>query len=62
MREAQVFLFWLLLVLAFFAVSSCAISDARQRGKSALFVWIAVVFFFPFGLLAWLLFRPARRT
>jgi nitrate/nitrite transporter NarK len=41
------------------AVSSWAINDARRRGKSSLFVWIAVVVFFPYGLVAWLLFRPA---
>jgi hypothetical protein len=35
-----------------------AIGDAMNRGKSPLFVVIAVVFFFPFGLLAWLVLRP----
>ncbi len=35
-----------------------AIEDAIRRRKSPLFVVIAVVFFFPFGLAAWLLFRP----
>ena len=36
-----------------------AIKDAMSRGKSPLLVTIAVVFFFPFGLIAWLVFRPA---
>ena len=35
-----------------------AINDAMNRRKSPLLVVIAVVFFFPFGLIAWLLFRP----
>jgi hypothetical protein len=34
------------------------VSDAMNRGKPPLLVVIAVVFFFPFGLIAWLLFRP----
>jgi hypothetical protein len=36
-----------------------AVKDAMSRRKSALFVAIAVVFFFPSGLIASLLFRPA---
>jgi hypothetical protein len=35
-----------------------AVQDAWRRGKSSILVLIAVVLFFPFGLLAWLLFRP----
>jgi hypothetical protein len=35
-----------------------AVNDAISRRKSPLLVVIAVVFFFPFGLIAWLLFRP----
>jgi predicted PurR-regulated permease PerM len=35
-----------------------AIADAMNRRKSPLLVLIAVVLFFPFGLMAWLLFRP----
>jgi hypothetical protein len=34
------------------------IGDAMNRGRSPLLVVIAVVFFFPFGLLAWLVLRP----
>jgi hypothetical protein len=32
--------------------------DARRRGKSPLWVVLAAVFFFPWGLIAWLIFRP----
>ena len=35
-----------------------AISDARLRGKSPFLVFCAVIFFFPWGWIAWLLFRP----
>jgi hypothetical protein len=31
-----------------------------RRGKSPWLVSIACVFFFPWGLVAWLLFRPGR--
>ena len=33
-------------------------NDARRRGKSPVLVWIACVLFFPWGLVAWILFRP----
>jgi len=33
-------------------------NDARRRGKSPLLVTLAVLLFFPLGLIAWLLFRP----
>ena len=32
--------------------------DAIRRGKSPLFVKCAVILFFPWGLIAWLVFRP----
>ena len=32
--------------------------DARRRGKSPLLVCLMVIFFFPIGVIAWLLFRP----
>ena len=35
-----------------------SVADAKLRGKSPLLVALAVVFFFPWGLLAWLIFRP----
>jgi Flp pilus assembly protein protease CpaA len=48
-------------LLLFFAVILIlwAIKDAMSRRKSPFLVVVAVVFFFPFGLIAWLLFRPA---
>jgi len=38
-------------------IQAC-VTDARRRGKSPLLVSLAVIFFFPLGLIAWLLFRP----
>ena len=38
-------------------IKACA-DDAVRRGKSPLWVVLAVVLFFPWGLIAWLLFRP----
>jgi hypothetical protein len=35
-----------------------AVRDAERRGKSPWLVAIACVFFFPWGLIAWLIFRP----
>lgn len=32
--------------------------DAKRRGKSPFLVSLIVIFFFPLGLLAWLIFRP----
>jgi hypothetical protein len=53
-----------MLVAFFFAgivlLALWAVKDAMSRGKSPLFVLIAVVIFFPSGLIAWLLFRPSR--
>jgi hypothetical protein len=49
-----------LVVFVFIAVliaSFCA-DDARRRGKSPILVVLICVFFFPQGLIAWLLFRP----
>ena len=55
-------LFAFLVILAGLAVLCAyilwAIRDASRRRKNPLLVLIAVVFFFPFGLIAWLLFRP----
>jgi len=60
--NVAVFTAMLVGILASIAVvillSQWAIADARLRGKSPLLVWFAIVFFFPWGLLAWLLFRP----
>lgn len=44
-------------VLALFLVP-WSVADAKLRGKSPLLVSLAVVLFFPWGLLAWLVFRP----
>ena len=44
-------------VLALFLVP-WSVADAKLRGKSALLVSLAVVLFFPWGLFAWLAFRP----
>jgi hypothetical protein len=46
------------LIAAVLSLCQWAIRDARQRGKSPWFVLIAVFLFFPWGLVAWLLFRP----
>lgn len=35
-----------------------AANDAKQRNKSPMLVALCVVFFFPIGLIVWLLFRP----
>lgn len=35
-----------------------SVADAKLRDKSPILVSLAVVFFFPWGLLAWLVFRP----
>jgi hypothetical protein len=35
-----------------------AVRDAERRGKSPVLVAIACVLFFPWGLVAWLIFRP----
>ena len=52
---------WLLLlsplVVAIF-LAPWSIADAKLRGKSPLLVSLAVILFFPWGLLAWLVFRP----
>jgi hypothetical protein len=45
------------LVLGVFLVP-WSIQDAKLRGKSPLLISLAVVLFFPWGLLAWLIFRP----
>jgi len=47
-----------LAILLFAAFVIWAINDAQRRRKSAVLVCIAVVFFFPFRWIAWLLFRP----
>lgn len=41
-----------------YMVSQWCIADAIRRGKSPLWVSIAAILFFPWGLIAWLIFRP----
>jgi hypothetical protein len=50
----------LFVLIAFvFTISACP-GDARRRGKSPVMVTLAVLVFFPVGLIAWILFRPDR--
>ncbi len=51
-------LFIVFLIAVIWCIFSWCISDARLRGKSPLLVLIAVIFFFPWGWIAWLIFRP----
>jgi len=49
---------WLIFLgLLALTIRACA-QDAIKRGKSPLLVSIIVIFFFPLGAIAWLLFRP----
>lgn len=55
----------LLLILALavlILIINWCISDAKLRGKSPLLVLIAVFFFFPWGWLAWIVFRPPPKS
>ena len=58
MEKVIGFLFILLLLTAVVFYIRWAGNDAYRRGKSPYLVAFAVVFFFPMGLIAWLLFRP----
>lgn len=49
------------IVLLVFVIRWC-INDAKLRGKTPVLVVVAVVLFFPWGLIAWLLFRPEPPT
>lgn len=46
------------LLLALIAYVRFCVRDARRRGKSPVWVVLAAVLFFPWGLIAWLIFRP----
>jgi len=54
----------IVLVWIYFALiivcSRWAMNDAHQRNRNPFFVWFAVVICFPFGWLAWLIFRPEK--
>ena len=41
-----------------YLASNWCIKDAIRRGRSPVFVSIAVILFFPWGWIAWLVFRP----
>lgn len=58
MRDVATVLVLLFGAIVLIAYIAWAVRDARRRGKSPLLVLIAVLCFFPFGLIAWLLFRP----
>jgi peptidoglycan/LPS O-acetylase OafA/YrhL len=58
MRDLAGFLLMLLLLTLVVFYIRWAGNDGYRRGKSPYLVACAVVFFFPMGLLAWLLFRP----
>jgi hypothetical protein len=61
MREAAAVLLAVVFALVLGGYLLWAVGDARRRGKSALLVLIAVVLFFPLGLVVWLLVRPPVR-
>lgn len=52
------FVFFVCFLYLLYRGATWAAADARLRGKSPWLVLIAVLFFFPWGLIAWLLFRP----
>ena len=45
-------------LVALLALVKFCVADATVRGKSPLLVTMAVVVFFPWGLFAWVVFRP----
>ena len=62
MNNISGLIFGIIAIVVFFGVlylaSNWCIRDATHRGKSPTLVSIAVILFFPWGLIAWLLFRP----
>jgi len=48
----------ILFLYGVYRVAVWAERDALLRGRSPLFVKCALFLFFPWGLIAWLLFRP----
>ncbi len=54
---------WLTILLAIFTLFvRWTAADAIKRGKSPWLIALIVVLFFPWGLLAWLIFRPEIET
>lgn len=51
-------LFGLAAIIILILVIRWCYIDANRRGKPPALVILAVLFFFPWGLIAWLLFRP----
>ena len=49
---------FILALAALAAYGAWVVRDASRRGKPPLLVLILVLFFSPFGLIAWFLFRP----
>jgi len=47
-----------LLVFFFVVTFKIYARDARLRGKSPVLVCLVILFSFPWGLIAWLVFRP----
>jgi len=59
MEAASPVIFFLIAMMAIlYPIATWATRDATRRGKSPILVFIAIVFFFPWGLIAWLVFRP----
>ena len=54
---AGLILFVVVCVILGITIRVC-IDDAQRRGKSPVLVCIAVILCFPWGMIAWLLFRP----
>ena len=51
-------IFFIIGFIVLFSIINWCYEDATRRGKSAFLVCCAVLFFFPWGLIAWLIFRP----
>lgn len=62
MEEFIPLLALLIIMMVAWSIFSWCIEDARLRGKSPLLVLIAVIIFFPWGCIAWLIFRPPPIT
>ena len=57
--EAFLIFVWYAIPLAFLVLLMVwTATDAEKRGKNPVLVCVFVIVTFPFGLLAWVLFRP----